>query len=496
MASNPPQSAFQKVTYPVTSRVTLSRFDFHQWREVSFLHRLLAPFRSWRAGSWLLAWGDGIAWVIAALVIALAPYVTTLMIGYLLIMVAGFWLLLTVSDRAEGWLTPLHIAVMAYWGTMVLATVFSPVRSAALDGLQTLTVNVFFFVMLARILRVKELRSGLILVYLLTALVVSIYGIRQQFFGAEALATWVDPASNMSGATRVYSYLKNPNLLAGYLMPAVSFGAMAVLVWKRWLPKLLALIMFTTSSFCLICTLSRGGWLGFVTMGFLMMVLLVYWLSPKLPPIWQKLALPLLLGSSALVVVAAVLFVGPVRERVMSIFAMRGDSSNNFRLNVYEAVFEMIQARPVIGIGPGNDAFNKVYPLYQRPNYTALSAYSIYFETLVEGGIVAFTAFIWMLVLSFQQGWVQLSRLREAMDEDGYWLIGALGGAAGLLVQGAFDTVWYRPQISTLWWMLLAIVASFAVNFRRGNRQKYKALPSREMSAGTSELESTDAWWD
>ena len=37
----------------------------------------------------------------------------------------------------------------------------------------------------------------------------------------------------------------------------------------------------------------------------------------------------------------------------------------------------MIQARPWIGIGPGNSAFNLIYPLYQQPGYTALSAYSV-----------------------------------------------------------------------------------------------------------------------
>ncbi|MEL6553288.1 MAG: IctB family putative bicarbonate transporter [Cyanobacteria bacterium J06621_11] len=482
---------------PITSRLTLSNFEFDRWREVSFLHRLMSPFRQWRAGSWLLAWGDGIVWVIAALTIALAPYVSTLMIGYLLVMVAGVWLLLTVSDRAEGWLTPLHIAVVAYWGAMVLATALSPVKGAAIDGLQTLTVNIFFFIALARTLRIKELRSGLILVYLLTALVVSVYGIRQWFFGAEALATWVDPESNMAGVTRVYSYLKNPNLLAGYLMPAVSFGFMAMFVWPKWLPKLLAAVMTVTSGACLVLTLSRGGWLGLLAMAFVMMVLLVFWLSPKLPPVVQKLALPLLLGGSAAVVVAAVLFVPAVRGRVMSMFAMRGDSSNNFRLNVYEAVFEMIQARPIVGIGPGNDAFNKIYPLYQRPNYTALSAYSIYFETLVEGGVIAFGAFLWMLLLSFQQGWAQLGRLRQTLDEGGLWLIASLGAIAGLLVQGAFDTVWYRPQISTLWWMLLAIVASFAVNFMGNARHgRRKALPSGEMIAGKMMAEevTSDVW--
>ena len=460
---------------PITSGLTLERFSLHQWREVSVLHRLLFLFRDWRQGSWLLAWGDGIAWTFVAALIALAPYVSTTLIGWLLLASAGLWFLLTVSDQAEGWLTPLHIGVVAYWGAMVLATALSPVKMAALSGLIKLTLNVLLFMLTARILRIKELRSGLILVYLATATIVSVYGLRQWFFGAEALATWVDPESNLSGATRVYSYLKNPNLLAGYLMPAVGFGAMAMFAWTRWLPKLLALVVTVASSGCLVLTLSRGGWLGFLAMAFLMMLLLVFWGKSLFSAFWRRWALPLLLIGSVAVVAAAVVTVPPVRERVMSIFAMRSDSSNNFRLNVYAAVFEMIQARPIVGIGPGNEAFNQVYPFYQRTGYTALSAYSIYFETLVEGGIVAGLAFLWTLVLAFQQGWTHLRRLRQTFEKEGYWLIGAIASMAGLLVQGAFDTVWYRPQISTLWWLLLGMVASFYVEAR-----KRKLLPTVE----------------
>lgn len=470
--------AFSNATRPITSRVTLSNFDFSQWRRVSLLHKLLSPFRSWRQGSWLLAWGDGIAWVFAACVMALAPYVSTTMIGYLLVACAGFWLLLTISDRAEGWLTPIHVVVIVYWASMLVATAFSPVQSAAVSGLVKLTLNVFFFLLLARILRIRELRSGLILVYLLTTLVTSVYGMRQHFFGAEALATWVDPASDMAEVTRVYSYLRNPNLFAAYLMPAISLSGMAILVWPKWIPKLLAAVMLVTNLACLRFTFSRGGWLGGVAMVFTLIVLMVYWLNPRFSAFWRRWALPLLLGGSAAAVVAAVAFVPPIQMRVMSIFAMRGDSSNDFRLNVYAAVFDMFKARPITGIGPGNEAFNMIYPLYQRPRFTALSAYSIYFETAVEAGVIGLVSFFWMLVVSFQQGVVQLGKLRRSMLPDGYWLIGAMTGMVGLLVQGAFDTVWYRPQISTLWWALVAIVASFFVSNAEDERRQEVLPPS------------------
>ena len=470
--------AFQNATRPITSRVTLSDFDFSQWRKVSLLHRLLSPFRSWRQGSWLLVWGDGIAWVFAALTMALAPYASTTTIGYLLAVCALFWLLLTISDRAEGWLTPVHIVVMAYWASMLVATAFSPVKAAAAAGLIKLTLNIFFFLLLARVLRIKELRSGLILVYLLTSLIVSVYGMRQHFFGAEALATWVDPESDMAGVTRVYSYLKNPNLLAAYLMPAISLSGMAILAWSKWMPKLMAAVIFITDLACLRFTFSRGGWLGTVAMVFVTIVLMVFWLNPRFSSFWRRWALPLLLGGSAAAVVAAVAFVPSIQLRVMSIFAMRGDSSNDFRLNVYAAVFNMIRDRPIIGIGPGNEAFNRIYPLYQRPRFTALSAYSIYFETTVEAGIIGILSFFWMLIVSFQQGCAQLNKLRQSLSPDGYWLIGTMTGMVGLLVQGAFDTVWYRPQISTLWWALIAIIASFFVSNAIAEQRQNRLPPA------------------
>ena len=49
------------------------------------------------------------------------------------------------------------------------------------------------------------------------------------------------------------------------------------------------------------------------------------------------------------------------------------------------------------------------------------------------------------------------------MNRQGYWLIGAIATCSGMLVHGLVDTVWYRPQVSTLWWLCMAIIASFYV---------------------------------
>lgn len=441
-------------------QITLQTLPLSQWRTASYVSQGIGALQGWRSGSVLLQWGDGIALGLLGILFAAAPYIPTTLISVLLVGCIGFWALLTLAETREkaGWgLTPIHLTVMVYWGISAIATGLSPVRMAALEGLGKLTLYLLIFVVMARVLRLEKWRSALIAIYLHTALLVSCYGIRQWIFGAPALATWSDPDSEMGNFTRAYSFLGNPNLLSSYLMPAVAYSLMAIFSWVGMYRKALAAVMFATNLACVAFTYSRGGWIGLVLMFGTIALLLGYWMNLYR----KKWVLPSILGGLITVMVVGVAFVPPIRNRVLSMFIGRGDSSNNFRLNVWQSVIEMIKARPVLGIGPGNDAFNKVYPLYARTKFTALSAYSVLLEISVETGLVGLTCFLWMLLVTFTQGGLQLKRLRSAANSQGFWLIGAIGAMVGLLGQGVVDTVWYRPQVNILWWMAVAIVASF-----------------------------------
>lgn len=452
----------------VWQRFTLSDLSLQQLSGASYLHRyFVGLLRSWRHKSWLLQWSEALSAMLVSLVFALAPFVSNELIGVLLFAGASFWVILTLSDdvgllqRNAPTITPIHLLVLLYWGIATVATALSPVKMAALTGWTKLTLYLLLFALAARVLRSPRFRSWIIALYLHVALIVSVYGLQQWFFGAAALATWVDPESSMTKTTRVYSFLGNPNLLAGYLLPAVVLSLVAVFAWRRWMPKLLALTMFVVNTACLIVTFSRGGWIGLLVAVFVLLLSLLYLLSVQLPPFWRTWSLPLLLGSMAAVLAIAFLFVEPVRDRFVSIFAGRGDSSNNFRINVWAAVIEMIKDRPFLGIGPGNTAFNKIYPLYQRPRYNALSAYSFLLEVAVETGFIGLACFVWLLIVTLNTGLQQLKRLRETGSREVLWLIGAIASLLGILAHNTFDTVLYRPEVNTLWWLMVAIIASY-----------------------------------
>lgn len=478
----------------VWQTLTLSTLPLQQWLNSSYIHYPIGRLRAWRKGSWLLRWGDEIGGVLAMLVFALAPFANNTLTGLLLAACGVYWVLLTLSDdgvAAGGQITsdnpgvmgvesspqpaaeagvfsllatPIHLLVGLYWSIAVVATALSPVKRDAFIGLQKLTLYLLFFALLARVLRSPRIRAWMITVFLLTALAVSVYGIQQWFIGTDALATWVDPESPLSKTTRVYSYLGNPNLLAGYLVPAVIFSIVALFAWQGWMCKALAVVMTVVNGACLMLTFSRGGWIGLVFGLLVLVLLLAHWWSIHLPRFWRTWALPIVLGTAVGVMLLAVVVLEPLRDRVTSIFAGRGDSSNNFRINVWMAVLEMIRDRPLLGIGPGNNAFNKIYPLYQRPRFSALSAYSIILEVAVETGIIGLVAFLWLIFVTLTQGWQAFNRLRTMSNREGFWLMGAIASLVGMFGHGMVDTVLYRPEVNTLWWLTFALIASYLTN--------------------------------
>ena len=222
---------------------------------------------------------------------------------------------------------------------------------------------------------------------------------------------------------------------------------MAVFAWRGWMPRILAVTMLCVNTACLILTFSRGGWVGMLVSIFVSLLLLMYWYSTQLPPFWRTWSLPLLLGVVSLLLLVAVLFVEPVRDRVFSIF------------------------------GPGNTAFNKIYPLYQRPRFTALSAYSMLLEVAVETGFIGLACFFWLLLVIFHQGMLHLQRLRSQLSHEGFWLMGAIATLSGMLAHNVADTVWYRPEVNTLWWLMVALIASYSSLALRRSRQSILDRP-------------------
>ncbi|WP_010314522.1 IctB family putative bicarbonate transporter [Synechococcus sp. CB0205] len=420
---------------------------------------------------WLLRWqgilGDAsegplgsrlslIAGSVLCVLLAAMPFVTRAGLSLLILASGLLWLVWSLClpagriGRISGWL-------LLMLGIAVLATGFSPVTPAAFKGLLKLISYLGVYALLRQLLEQAPLWWDRLVAALLGGeLLSSVLAIRQLYGDTSELARWADPNSVADGTIRVYGPLENPNLLAGYLIPILPIALIALLRWRSWPQRLFAASALLLGCSALFLSYSRGGWLGMVAALGAAVLLLVLRQTRHWPPLWRRLFPLLLIAAAVCVLVIAVTQIEPLRIRVMSLAAGRGDSSNNFRINVWLAAIEMIQERPWLGIGPGNSAFNLIYPLYQQPKFNALSAYSVPLELLVEGGIPNLIAALGLLFASLRAG---LSQLKGESN----WALPALAAVAaiaGLCVQGATDTIFFRPEVQLTGWFCLATLSA------------------------------------
>ena len=360
------------------------------------------------------------------------------------------WSLVTPAARIgalSGW-------VLLFLAIALISTGFSPVPAAAAKGLLKLISYLGVFALMRKLLDQRSLWWDRLLAALLSGgLLSSVLALRQLYASTEELAGWADPNSVSAGTIRIYGPLGNPNLLAGYLIPLLALAVVACLRWQRLSFRLFAGVTAAMAGAATLFTYSRGGWLGLLAAAGVLGILLLIRSTAHWPPLWRRLLPLAALLIGALFLVVAVTQLEPIRTRVMSLLAGRGDSSNNFRINVWLAAIDMVQDRPWLGIGPGNAAFNSIYPLYQQPKFNALSAYSVPLEILVETGIPGLLACLGLLASSVQAG-------LRIHGRHGLIAIGSLAAIAGLLTQGITDTIFFRPEVQLIGWFCLATLAA------------------------------------
>ncbi len=357
--------------------------------------------------------------------------------------------------------------VLLYLAANVVATFASHYFNPSLKGLFKVAVYIGSYFLFTAVLTGSVKRKLYVLSMALTCgLALSLYGFYQYKIGVAPLATWEDPTVE-GGGTRIFATLGNPNLLAGLLVPLASIGiglglgffAQFKSVGK---PKFLipALAAFGTGgliSLATILTGSRGGYAGLAAgLGVLLYIGSLYiWVNQK------KLRALVVIGALCLVCgsAGAVAFVPALNQRVQSMFAGSEHSSNAYRMKVWDSSKKMFRDNWWIGTGPGNETFRLAYGLYMVSSYDALGTYCVPLEVAVEAGIPGLLAFLGMIACALARAHLKFWDQNGTMI--GRWLAAAMVAALlGLMVHGLVDTVFYRPQVHFLFWLILAVIVT------------------------------------
>ncbi len=238
---------------------------------------------------------------------------------------------------------------------------------------------------------------------------------------------------------------QNLNYLRGYNSAAIGFGGMdnncfgvslvtvlglaiaLVLTSRKWYERTAAvasaaLILHTT-----LLTYSRGAMIGLIVVGVVAFAVL-----PKRPKY---------LAIMVLVALVAFRFVGPqLLERYASAFASSDerDGSAESRIDLWKDTLKVIQAQPILGVGPANWRL-----IASRFGWSeGKSAHSVWMETAAEVGVPTTLALFLFFCLAAYRLW---SLARAKVDDTNYLRVGAAIGVmlsvAGFVSSGQFVSV-------------------------------------------------------
>lgn len=378
----------------------------------------------------------------------------------LIVMFLTFIKLVTKPDERLNFKS-FEVWLIAYFMIVVISLAGSTLFALSLKGFFKTFVYIGFYFSVVQYLKAhKNHTLWLLAVIGICTAGEIIVGFLQTFVHPEAISTWQDTSriNPEDVISRVYGTLQplNPNLFGGYLIagfPVILGSVFYSFIKKNLNLIVISLVLSVLGVFTIFQTGCRGAYLA------LMLIFgCVFLISAKF--FWntyKKLYVSLISGIVVLFF-GAITCVSSLRHRFLSIFAMRNDSSNSFRFNVYHSSLQMFQDNWLLGIGVGNKNFREIYGLYMRTGFDALSAYNIYLEIAVESGIFALISFLGFLGILIKKA-ISFIMNSENIEKVLFVSI-SLVSILVVCFHGFVDTIFFRPQLQFVFWTFVAVISA------------------------------------
>ena len=378
----------------------------------------------------------------ATFAVVLAPVAPTTVI--ILFALAGFGSLalrLLCNPKVKLRYFPINKYVYAFAAVYFISIFISvDVKGSLFGGLLTVLFIMFYAVVTNCIRKKIQFRSMLLFIVIIGVLV-SFYGFYQYLNQSKFGGVWVDTEMFESIQFRVYSTLDNPNVLGEYFLLVIPTAVACFFVTKNNLMRIFYFLATAVMMVCLILTYSRGCYIGIIVAAGVFLVLLD-----------RRF---ILLGVVALLLMPFVLPYTIV-NRFMSIGNME-DSSTSYRFYIYMGTIHMLNDYWLSGVGPGQSAFNKVYPYYGYNGISAPHAHNTFLQVMCDTGI---TGIILLLAVIYQFYKLLFRSYLDTKDKaTKLFTIGFMSSLSGFLVQSLFDYTFYNYRVMIFFWIYVALGA-------------------------------------
>lgn len=322
----------------------------------------------------------------------------------------------------------------------------------------------------------KEVDSRLFIltIILITAALVSLYGIHQYFWGFKDTLNYITqqnmlaqiPPDMMARLTsgRAFSTFVYPNIFAAFLITLIPVS----LALK--LPGLLLTLLFSATLFL---TKSIGGLTVLLFTG--LVWLAAFW-SGKLPAPtgtagpakipFRKIRPFVIIIGGALVL----FYILTVSEKI----PYRNILSLRDRFFYWASSLEIFKQRPVLGFGPGS--FGVQYARFKIPAAMETQhSHSIFFEILAEQGLLGIVTFFWFWVLLLQKFW---KGAPAGLPKGIFW------GILALFLHSQIDFDLADPSLATYLFVLPALIPLKTIAIPAGRRGEHRRRSLTQITAG------------
>jgi O-antigen ligase len=270
-----------------------------------------------------------------------------------------------------------------------------------------------------------------LLAMLITAVIVALYAIVQIPSGDRISA----PFEGKTG---------EPNTFGGYLILIMSLLSGILLTYRQMKVKTASLVALGLVAVPFLFTLSRSSWMAVAGMYITLMIFSNKRILLSIFLIIGVLAAPLIMPDKMAKRYEKTFMSKPTesKEKQVKVGEAYLDLSASLRVNSYMQILKDIKKRPLLGYGVTGYGFID----------------GQYFRTLIETGIIGFSAFLYLLYKIFS---TVLNAYRNTRDELFKGIsLGILVGFAGMLAHALTANTFIIIRIMEPFWFVIAMVAA------------------------------------